>query len=130
MEVYFNTPDFRKIEEISEQNLMLCYQCGRCSGGCPSVSAMDLLPNQAIRYLQMGNIRKVLDSKTIWICASCFMCTVRCPRGIDLARVFEAVRLLKLRENIDRVHLNKIEEGYRRVLPPIALISAQRKLAA
>lgn len=130
MNLGLNISELKRIEEISEQNIMLCYQCGRCSGSCPSASAMDLLPNQAIRYLQMGNVRRVIDSKTIWICASCFMCTVRCPRGIDLARVFEAVRLLKLRENIDHVHLNKIKEDERKILPPIALISAQRKLSA
>ena len=60
----------KKIEELSGQNLMSCYQCGKCSAGCPMVSAMDILPNQAIRLVQLGLQEDVLKSETIWLCAS------------------------------------------------------------
>ena len=72
----------------------------------------------------------ILSSKTPWVCASCLSCTVRCPRGIDLARVMEAIRLLKLRENIDYVKLSDIDKEIIEELPQIALISSFRKHTA
>jgi heterodisulfide reductase subunit C len=79
----------KKIEELSGQSLMSCYQCGKCSAGCPMVSAMDILPNQAIRLAQLGLQKDVLESKAIWLCASCVTCGARCPRGVDLSRIME-----------------------------------------
>ncbi|HSA95733.1 MAG TPA: 4Fe-4S dicluster domain-containing protein, partial [Acidobacteriota bacterium] len=81
-----------RIEELSGENVFACYQCGRCSAGCPMAPAMDLLPNQIIRMVQMGLDEDVLRSKTLFLCASCFTCESRCPKGIDMARVMEAVR--------------------------------------
>jgi heterodisulfide reductase subunit C len=112
----------RRVEEISGEKLSACYQCGKCSAGCPLVSAMDILPNQAIRLAQLG-AEEVLDFQAIWLCASCLTCAARCPKGVDLARVMEALRLIRLRKNVDRVEIGKLPEG----LPPIAVISALRK---
>jgi heterodisulfide reductase subunit C len=118
-----------KVERISEVDVFACYQCGRCSGDCPSINLMDIMPNQAIRLLQLGEVEEVLSSKTIWICASCFTCTSRCPKGIDIARVLEALRQVCLRKNIDELDLNKIPEEERERYPTIAWVSALRKLS-
>lgn len=75
-----------------------CYQCAKCSAACPVTSAMDLLPHQVIRYMQMGLEEELAKSKTPWICASCFTCAARCPRDIDLARMMEGIRLTVLRK--------------------------------
>jgi len=120
----------KKVEELSGENLLACYQCGRCSGGCPSVPFMDLLPNQVIRLAQLGMKEEVLSSKTIWVCASCFTCFVRCPKGVDLAKVMEALRQIQLRQNIDYVEPLKLSKEEIVELPQIALVSSFRKSTA
>jgi heterodisulfide reductase subunit C2 len=74
-----------------------CFQCAKCSAACPVTAAMDLLPHQIIRYLQLGFEEDLAKSKTPWICASCFTCAARCPRDLDLARMMEGIRLTLLR---------------------------------
>lgn len=81
-----------KIKEYTGENVRECYQCGKCSAGCPMSYEMDILPNQVIRMVQLGMKEQVLSSKTIWLCASCFTCTVRCPRSIDIAGVIDYLR--------------------------------------
>ena len=120
----------KKVEEISGQSLRSCYQCGKCSAGCPMAFSMDLLPNQIIRLAQLGLEEDIAKSKAIWLCASCVTCSVRCPRGVDLARVMEAMRLLTLRKNIDYVELTKIPAETVADLPQLALVSSFRKHTA
>ncbi|MGQ4832573.1 MAG: 4Fe-4S dicluster domain-containing protein [Candidatus Asgardarchaeia archaeon] len=117
----------KKIESISEQNVFACYQCGKCSAGCPMVSNMDLLPNQVIRLIQFGDER-VLESKTIWICATCYTCSIRCPKGIDIARVMEALRITALRKHkVDFLKYKELPVEDLKNMPQIALVSASRK---
>jgi len=119
-----------KVIELSGQNLLSCYQCGMCSGGCPMSFAMDLQPNQIMRLVQLGLEQEIAKSKTIWLCASCFNCAVCCPRGIDLCKVMEALRLLTLRKNINFVEPSKIPAEIITELPQIALVSSFRKHTA
>ncbi|MEN8152797.1 MAG: 4Fe-4S dicluster domain-containing protein [Acidobacteriota bacterium] len=120
----------KKIEELSGQDLLSCYQCGKCSAGCPVVSEMDILPNQIIRYAQMGLEEELLHSKAIWICASCFTCNTRCPKGINIAEVFEAARQILLRKGKDHLKIREISEDDIGEIPPIAIISSMRKLTS
>jgi heterodisulfide reductase subunit C len=69
-----------------------CYQCGKCTAGCPMVHEMDLVPRQLIRMLQLGFIDRVLGARTPWICANCKVCSARCPQGVDIAAIMLAVR--------------------------------------
>ncbi|CAD7776471.1 4Fe-4S dicluster domain protein [Candidatus Methanoperedenaceae archaeon GB50] len=118
----------QKIEEISGENVFACYQCGMCTAGCPMVSEMDILPNQVIRLLQLGAMEEVINTRTVWLCASCYTCGARCPKGVNLSRLMEAIRLMILREqNQDYVRL---EEMVKESLPQIVLISALRKFTA
>jgi len=119
-----------KVEELSGENIYTCYQCGKCSAGCPSISEMDLSPGEIIRLVQLGQEKEVLDSKTIWICASCFTCVTRCPKGVDLAKVMEALRQITLRKNVDYVNPLSIPKEVLSQVPQIALVSCLRKFSA
>jgi len=120
----------KKVADISGQDLLACNQCGKCSAGCPMCFAMDWLPNQIIRLAQLGLEEDIAAAKTVWLCASCLTCTVRCPRGVDLGRVMEAIRLITLRKNIDYVGASGISKDTISELPQIALVSSFRKHTA
>ncbi|HEC82360.1 MAG TPA: heterodisulfide reductase [Thermoplasmatales archaeon] len=111
-----------KVEELSGENLYACYQCGKCSAGCPMVEQMDFLPNQIILLIIRGD-ESVIESKTPWVCAQCYQCGVRCPKNVDITKIMEALRLLKLRKNVDYMKIG----GMKKNLPQIAVVSASRK---
>ncbi len=118
-----------KITELSGEKIDLCFQCGACSSGCPMFQEMDYLPSKIIRMSQLG-MKEVLNTKTIWVCTTCFNCEVRCPRGIDIANVMEAIRQIVLRQKFDKVKLDELTAEELRELPQIAIVSNLRKLTA
>jgi heterodisulfide reductase subunit B2 len=73
------------------QNVFLCYQCVKCTSGCPLSEFFDFQPNQIMRAAQLGMEEIALDSKTPWLCASCQTCTTRCPQGLDIAAIMECL---------------------------------------
>lgn len=79
-----------------------CYQCGKCTAGCPVAERMDLMPNQVVRSAQMGELDLAVRSRAVWLCVSCQTCTDRCPKGVDVAGVMDAFRQLSARR--DEVH--------------------------
>ncbi|MDY6876848.1 MAG: 4Fe-4S dicluster domain-containing protein [Chloroflexota bacterium] len=116
----------RQVEEISGQDLLDCNQCGKCSAGCPIVAAMDLLPSQVIRMAQLG-MEEVLESNTIWICASCLTCVTRCPKGVDLPRLMEALRQVALRQGAAKLDLSGLPPELVREVPQLAIVGGFRK---
>ncbi|MFC1992697.1 4Fe-4S dicluster domain-containing protein [Chloroflexota bacterium] len=97
------TPDPKPrtmIEALSEQKISSCFQCGKCTNGCPITFAMDITPHKLIHLLQFGQIDEVLRSDTIWVCASCETCTTRCPNSIDIARITDSLRQLSKRQGL------------------------------
>lgn len=89
-----------EVKRRSGQNLSACYQCGKCSAGCPICFDMDYTPNQIIRMIQLGMKDRVLSSRAIWLCASCETCITRCPQEVDLASVMDALRIIARRKEI------------------------------
>ncbi len=116
----------RKVIELSGEVVTLCEQCGTYSGGCPVVGEMDVTPSQMMKMTQLG-LKDVLDVKTIWVCASCYTCTIRCPRGLDVSKVAESLRQIILRQAIDHIDIRAIPKEELEELPQIAMVSACRK---
>jgi len=115
------------IEEISGTSIYACYDCGKCSSGCPFVYKMDNTVNQIINYIKMGQKEKVLSSNAPWICSSCLTCSVRCPREVDIAAVMEAVREYIIRNEPERMKQIKLTNEMKEKLPNIALVGSFRK---
>ena len=116
----------KEVEELCGENLFGCYQCGTCSAGCPFIDDMDLSPDEVIRYVILDK-QEVLNSKTIWLCSSCFTCAERCPRDINITKIMEALRQIILRKKIDRTNLAEISKDEKEAIPQIAFVSLFRK---
>lgn len=115
------------LEKISGQNIYLCMQCGYCSGACPMSENMDVLPRKITHMAQLGMEDDIGKVKMYWICASCQNCGVVCPRGIDLPRVMEALRLMTLRKNQNYLEPSELSPEILTESPQIALVAAFRK---
>lgn len=90
MEVYeIDSSLAQRINEELGQNVYLCYQCVKCTSGCPLIQFFDWQPNQIMRAIQLGQMDISLESDTIWLCASCQTCTTRCPQGLDIAAIMD-----------------------------------------
>jgi heterodisulfide reductase subunit C len=116
-----------EIAELCGQDVLKCYQCGRCSAGCPMAEEMDLLPNQVARLIQMGLEQEVLDSKTVWLCVSCFMCQSRCPKGVDLPTLMESLRFLATKRGFDHFGPDRIDREVIARAPQQGIVGAYRK---
>lgn len=77
-----------------------CYQCGRCSAGCPITEFFDLTTMEVVRLAAYGMEEKLLHTKSIWLCAACETCATRCPNDIDIAVLMDVLRELALRKGI------------------------------
>jgi len=75
-----------------------CYQCGKCTAGCPVAEEMDLMPNQVVYLAQLGQIGRAVACGGIWECVSCQTCSARCPKSVDIAGVMDAMRQLSVKE--------------------------------
>lgn len=81
-----------QINDLSEQTIQLCYHCHKCTAGCLVADEMSYGPDRILRMVQLGQRIPLLTSHDIWICASCETCGTRCPNGIDISRVMDALR--------------------------------------
>ncbi|MDH7478397.1 MAG: 4Fe-4S dicluster domain-containing protein [Syntrophomonadaceae bacterium] len=74
-------------------NIRSCYQCGKCTAGCPVAHAMDYGPRQIARMLQLGMLEDAINSHSIWLCAACETCSARCPRSVEPAKMMDWLRV-------------------------------------
>ncbi len=98
-QVIIPSSSFRKeVGELSLETVSACFQCGKCTSGCPVTFAMDIAPHRLMRLITLGLRDEVLKSDTIWVCASCETCTTRCPNSIDIAHIMDTLRQISQRE--------------------------------
>ncbi|MDI6788741.1 MAG: 4Fe-4S dicluster domain-containing protein [Planctomycetota bacterium] len=116
-----------EIKDLSAIDLKKCYQCGKCSAGCPMAfqmssgggSAGDYPPAKLIRHIQLGERERVLSSSTIWVCVSCITCSSRCPKEIEIADLMDVLRELSIKEGLSTKEQRKIQQFHKSFLEVI-----------
>ena len=119
-----------QILRMSGAAVQKCMRCGKCSGTCPSYDEMEYHPHQFVNMVEKGDVEKLLKSESVYKCLTCFACVERCPRGVEPAKVIEAVRLEAIRGQ-GRNHLkpDQIPELLDEETPGQLLMMALRKYA-
>jgi len=88
------------LEKVTHLNVTSCFQCRKCTNGCPVTFAMDIYPDQVIRLVTLGQKDRVLTCKTIWLCSACETCTTRCPNEVDIAATMDALKEMAVKEGV------------------------------
>jgi heterodisulfide reductase subunit B len=101
MQTILSTDLAEQIRKECGENVFLCYQCQKCSAGCPVAEHFDLAPNQVMRAVQLGQKEMVLNSKTIWLCAMCETCATRCPHDINITKIMDVLKIMAKNEGIE-----------------------------
>jgi heterodisulfide reductase subunit C len=90
----------REVERLSGAQVSACYQCHKCSTGCPIAHETDWLSSQVMRLIHLGAEDTLLASSAIWLCSSCETCTSRCPMDIDVAAVMDTLKMMAVRRGV------------------------------
>lgn len=112
-----------ELNSITQKDVKDCYQCMKCSSGCPFVAEMDYKPHQLMQLIKLGLFDRVLKSQSLWVCASCLACSSRCPRDIEPAVVIEGFRAMVLRGKSG----DKMRAVHSAGMPRQAIIASMRK---
>ena len=111
-------------------NPLKCMRCGKCSATCPAYDEMEYHPHQFVYMVETGDIEPLLNSESLYKCLSCFACVERCPRGVEPAKLVEAIRLIKIRQkDANRMTADDVPPAAEADadLPQQAVVSAFRK---
>lgn len=105
-----------------------CMKCGKCSGTCPAYDEMEYHPHQFVSMVEKGDLEPLMDSKSLYRCLTCFACVERCPRGVEPAKLIEAVRLAVIRQQgANHLKPEDVAAMWDEDLPQQAIVSAFRK---
>ena len=117
-----------EIIRMSGVNTSKCMKCGKCSATCPAYAEMEYHPHQFVNMVECGDIEPLLNSDSLYKCLSCFACIDRCPRGVEPAKVVEAVRLIATRkQGANHMTANDVPEKIDEDTPQQLLVRAFRK---
>lgn len=117
-----------QIIRMSGVNPKKCMRCGKCSATCPSYDEMEYHPHQFVYMVENGEIDELMKSNSIYKCLSCFACVDRCPRGVEPAKLIEALRLCVIRQKgANHLTANNIPKLIDDDMPQQAIMSALRK---
>lgn len=125
-----NSSLIKHLERVSGEDLKMCYQCGNCSGGCPVSYEMELAPSQVMRFLQLGMIAEVAAANSMWVCVGCLQCYSRCPKGVSVAAILEAMRQASLRKGEDHEKIKDVPVPFLKDAPQQAIVCAFRKFVS
>lgn len=123
-------PALVRLKELSGESVKLCMQCATCTGMCPMAQEMDLSPRRVMHLAQFGRLDILSNANSYWKCASCHACSVKCPRGIDIARVMEALRQQVLRKSENYIEPSALSREAIAEMPQIALVAGFRKFTS
>jgi len=116
------------VERMTGVNLRKCMKCGKCSATCPAYDEMEYHPHQFVYMVEKGDVEKLASSASVYKCLSCMACVERCPRGVEPAKVVEAVRLLQiLKQGNNYLTPDAVPAMLNEDLPQQAIVSAFRK---
>ena len=122
--------DNRKEQILRESgvNVRKCMKCGKCSGTCPSYDEMEYHPHQFVYMVEKGEIEKLMASPSVFKCLTCFACVERCPRGVEHAKLIEAVRLeVGKQQGMNHLKPDQIPALLDDEMPQQAIVTAFRK---
>ena len=118
----------QEVERMTGVNLRKCMKCGKCSATCPAYDEMEYHPHQFVYMVEKGDVEKLANSSSVYKCLSCMACVERCPRGVEPAKVVEAVRLLQIRQQgKNYLTPDAVPAMLNDELPQQAIVSAFRK---
>ncbi|MGB9807542.1 MAG: 4Fe-4S dicluster domain-containing protein [Thermosulfidibacteraceae bacterium] len=107
------------------KEILKCIQCGTCSGSCPMVEIMDYSPRAFFALIKSGQIKEAVRANTYWVCASCYFCTVRCPRGIKITDIMYAFKELSVKKGFypKKEPTTKLYESFKEVIEEYGRLS-------
>lgn len=118
----------KEVIRISGVNPLKCMRCGKCTATCPAFDEMEYHPHQFVAMVESGDIEPLMQSESLYRCLSCFACVDRCPRGVEPAKLVEAVRLSVIRkQGANRMTADDVPTLLDDELPQQLLVSAFRK---
>ncbi len=116
-----------QITELSGENFAKCYQCGKCTAGCPVADKMDAPPSMVMRYMQVEMTDELKNSTSRWDCIGCLACVSRCPKLCNPASAMEALRMEDMRSGVTSVEIEKLPVSFVKKAPQQAIVSGFRK---
>lgn len=116
-----------QIAELSGEDVSLCYQCGKCTAGCPMAEKMDLPPSMVMRYMQAELSGELKKATSRWDCIGCLVCGSRCPKMCNPAAVMEGLRQDDMRNGARSEEIEKLPVNFVKNAPQQALVSGFRK---
>ncbi len=123
-----NTKLTQEIIRASGVNPRRCMKCGKCSATCPAYDEMEYHPHQFVYMVESGDLEPLMNSQSLYKCLTCFACVDRCPRGVEPAKLVEAVRLSVIRQQgKNHMTADDVPAKLDPELPQQAIVSAFRK---
>ncbi len=115
----------RELELATGETISDCYQCGKCTAGCPA--SMDPAPSVLIQLIKLGQFEMARNAESIWSCMACLTCSERCPKNVSPAAIIEGLKNLHLRDQDPRVCLESMDPDFYASSPQMAVVSGFRK---